>query len=288
VDLVLGADDAYAVPLTVAALSAAVHTREPLTVHVLDGGLTGASRRWIGTSLRPVVQVQFHRPPAELLARLPLSRDPWATHISRAMHLRLFAARLLPERCERALYLDADVLVLGDLGPLWRTRMDGALAAAVRDKFVPCIGAAVGLAGLPWLAGLGRAPYFNSGMLLLDLRRWREEDVTDRLLRVLAEHGDRFSYPDQDALNAVLVGRWCRVGARWNALIGRADRGAGWQRRWNPPSGGPSVVHFVGRTKPWLEPDIAYADSYAPYLQAVRCGPPVSTRDGRTVEGAPA
>jgi lipopolysaccharide biosynthesis glycosyltransferase len=117
----------------------------------------------------------------------------------------------------RLIYLDSDVLVRADLGPLWREPTELAVAA-VRDLKCPTFAT-----GLPHaIAALGVAPetpYYNSGVLLLNLDAWRRENLTQRATGYIHDHGTTIKFADQDPLNAVTAGRVHELDPVWNAQV---------------------------------------------------------------------
>lgn len=190
-------------------------------------------------------------------------------HISKASYIRLHLAGLL-DKADRAIYLDCDTLVRGDLWDFWAVDLDGAAAAGVLDFQLKCLGAD----GVPKCfvdAGLDpKLPYINAGILLLDLATWRAEALHTRCLQAMVDHGGEFSYHDQDALNFVLAGRWLVLPEIWN-FVPSFTRGDGlpWFRKklsqvfkLGPFRGlrDARVVHFAGAKKPWnggvLDPGI--------------------------------
>ena len=99
------------------------------------------------------------------------------------MYYRLLAPHLLPEKLDRILYLDPDILVINSLRPLWDTNLDGNLFAAASHT------------GLTEFANdvnrirLGtESDYFNSGVLLMDLSACRKEIVPDDVFAYSAQH----------------------------------------------------------------------------------------------------
>ena len=75
---------------------------------------------------------------------------------------RLFMGEMLPDCVKRVLYLDCDTVVLASLKKLWQTDLKGRLFGAVMEPTIyPAVKASI---------GLGKEdPYFNSGVLLIDL-----------------------------------------------------------------------------------------------------------------------
>ena len=115
----------------------------------------------------------------------------------------------------RALYLDADMVVMEDLHPLFGMTMDHCFGA-VLDAHVAVVGAPS--MWRPWreehLPPL--TPYLNTGTLLIDLQRWRDEQVTSKTLEFLS----KYSLPcvDQDALNLATRGNFDRLSPRYNMM----------------------------------------------------------------------
>ena len=134
---------------------------------------------------------------------------PATGRISAVMWYRILLPELLPD-APRALYLDCDIVATADLAPLMAVDLEGSAVGAVHN--VPYGGADdAARVGLP----PGRR-YFNSGVLLLDLERWRHTDVTDRLVAFARTEGERLVFPDQDALNVVLADDRAVLHPRWN------------------------------------------------------------------------
>jgi lipopolysaccharide biosynthesis glycosyltransferase len=190
---------------------------------------------------------------------LPVSQIERCAYISAGMYLRLFLPGLLPPTVERLLYLDCDVLVSGDLGPLWETPFGTAAVAAVRDGYTRALAYEGGIPGAgPQLDG--NEPYFNSGVLLMNLPVWRRLDVTGRCLEYLSEYADRLRFPDQDALNLVCYGRWLRLDASWNDTVKwRLEPETHARQR-----GQVRIHHFLGPAKPWQRdfPYTGYRERY--------------------------
>lgn len=172
-------------------------------------------------------------PPSDETRGLPTRK-----RFSEAMYLRLLIPALLP-RADRAIYLDCDVLVEADLAELAETDISDALLAAARDPVIPTVSSPEGLPNYHELGLAPDTPYFNSGVLLLNLKQWREENVTASVFEYVRRHADLVRWPDQDGLNAVAAGRWVELDPRWNTPPQEAGPRA------------PRVVHFLGWAKPW-------------------------------------
>ena len=143
--------------------------------------------------------------------------------------------RLLPEDVDRCLYMDCDIVATRDLGELWHTDLEGNTLGAVAD------GNTAVLLEHQARLGLETAHYFNSGVLLVDLERWRERRVSERALAAAARIGPRLILHDQDALNVALEGDWLALDPAWNT----------WTIRPGLTKDDPVLFHFMGAPKPW-------------------------------------
>jgi lipopolysaccharide biosynthesis glycosyltransferase len=210
-------DERYAVGLRVALFSALETLGQTARVVVGDGGLRdpdGWARRF-GAHPR-CGEVRVVSADMDRLRSLPCQEL-----FGPVSWLRLFLSELLPD-LDRVIHIDADVLVRADLAELWAQRCDGAPVSAVRDYLFPTFASglpnAVSALGLP-----PSTPYFNAGVLLLDLAAWRRASLTERAIDYAREYGDTIRYADQDALNAVAAGTVHELAPRWNVQLGTAS-----------------------------------------------------------------
>lgn len=180
-------------------------------------------------------------------------------------YLRLAMPDLLAENYDRILYLDSDVFVQGgDISALLSVDLGGRCVGAVR---------VVTQWGSPQrqrhefaIMGLKPAPYFNAGVLLIDIIAYRKLDITRKALELGGAKGKLFKAHDQSLLNVCLHGAWAELSPAWN-----------WQWFLKAPFfealAGPNVVHMIGTTKPWHEPgrvcmSMLYQKAYASFLAA--------------------
>ena len=234
-------DDAYAVGAAVAMRSAAVYTSGHVTFYVVEDYITDDVKAKLEASIadRTNATIRYIHVPTETT-----SVDPGPAIPGGPMWGKIVMLPHLP--VERVLYLDADVLVRDDLKDLWDTDLGGkALAAA------PDVGFPNGHDDLDSAAA--SRPYFNAGVLLLDLARVRE-DLPGLFAHAAKCTGKRLG--DQDALNLHFGGAWRALGLRWNA------QGLGTYARAHTPArdgldlaamADPAVVHFTGALHPRLE-----------------------------------
>ncbi|WP_374675000.1 glycosyltransferase family 8 protein [Ideonella sp.] len=243
----LAVDERLARHAEVVMHSALASSSVPLTFHLLTRGVQAPwLQRW-ARLLQDRAGLVWHRfDDVAYPGRLKL-----LAHTSVSTLDRLLLPELLPAQ-PRALYLDIDLVVLGDLAPLWQMDLRGQPLAA-RPSHSP--GTRWGLqmlyqalAALPlpqalaWRQALHQAGpmgfrAFNAGVLVLDLERMRADQAAARCIALV----ERCAMNDQDALNAYARAAYLPLPTAWNAAP-RQDVTAG-----------AHIVHFVGPVKPWDE-----------------------------------
>lgn len=181
-----------------------------------------------------------------------------------ASYLRLALPAAFAGEYRRLLYLDADVFVQGgDFGALLEVDIGPHPLAAVRDN-------------IQWRTpsrrpesfarlGLPTAPYFNSGVQLIDVAAFNGQRVLERCLDFAGSHPAKRIGLDQDLINAVLRGDWAELSPVWN-----------WQYTWASrlyaAVADPHVIHFIGPKKPWKhaggELPLRFRRAYREFLAA--------------------
>ena len=220
--VIFGVDNAFALPLaaTLDSLLTGLSPQERPHFYILSQDITRSNR----ARLERVVagRARLHWP---ALAQLPIDPDLLATSesISLASYYRVFLLEMLPSSCVRVIYLDADVIVRGDLRALWEHDMQGHTLMAVRDEGVFTFNSPRCIRAYAMFGIAPDAPYFNAGVLLIDVVRWRQERMTERFLTHSKDYGKYSLLHDQDSLNVLFQGRWGQLDARWNVQALVAD-----------------------------------------------------------------
>src|SRR5258707_5334604 len=174
---------------------------------------------------------------------------PSHDHLTFAAYLRLFMTEYLDPTMQRVIYLDSDLIVCKDLTDLWQMDLDGAYVGAGPEPYDE-----------PQRTPFGFGPkdlYVNSGVLLVDLAKWRAENLVARFVEFANANQKLLIYSlDQDILNSVCRGKIHNIGYEWN-----------WQAlcpRFKPEELGltkeefaelrrvPRIVHYTGPYKPWF------------------------------------
>jgi lipopolysaccharide biosynthesis glycosyltransferase len=177
-----------------------------------------------------------------------------------AIYFRLLIGEILPIEVTKAIYLDADTLVLGDLTNLWNMGMSGNLVLAVPDAYARAfhLGRLHRGALQKCIRFDSPALYFNAGVLIIDVPGWRKEDVANRSFKLMQDYREDLTFRDQDALNCILRERWGALDLTWN-YHELPDCLFLWDREIYSPKeiqeacANPKIVHFIARSKPWMK-----------------------------------
>ena len=243
--------DAKFFPLAaIQAVRAVAMSDREIGVHVfVDGPSSGEARFDSRVETEAAGRLHLH---CGELARLTPAALPTPKVWPREIYGRLFAPQVL--EADRLLYLDVDIVIDGPLDELISLDMRGAAVAATYDvsieESLDRNSQQISARNRP--AG---ARYFNSGMLLIDRKRWLERDVAGQTLAFIPPRHGR-GYVDQDFLNFVFAD-WLPLSPRWNCMISFLEAGLQEAIR-------PHVVHVTGFVKPWHR---EFADQYPLYAE---------------------
>lgn len=251
------ADANFAVPLavTLRSIARSRNSTHSLRITVLSLGIPSDDQERIRLSAKPV-SVEF----VDIDQMLPQDL-PTTTNLSRAAYGRLKGVDVLPQDVERAVYLDADLLVLEDLGFLFEVPLDGSAVAAIRSPSIPFVSSRLGVGNWQSLGLQPDTPYLNSGVMVIDTIPWQDRKIGDTVIDYVMRYPNHIVLADQGGLNAVLRGEFRRLPLRWNQLHSFRN---GWnfdekisslysQEDIEAGVTNPAIVHFSSAWKPWHE-----------------------------------
>lgn len=256
--IALTIDRQYILPAATMLRSIDAHLRSGLRfrVLVLNADLEASHREELRELVRSErLDIEFLSVAGDY-SDLPVER-----HIKTATYYRLLIASLCRE-LDRVLFLDADLIVMRDVVELFEMDLGPFAVAAVQDLFNPKVSSPRALPGFASAYGVDpSAKYFNSGVMIIQMARWRERDVEHRALEFLRRHRQHVGYWEQDALNAVLIDAWLALDRRWNVFplteILRGPKTHALLEDSLPLEealaleADPFILHFVGGQKPW-------------------------------------
>ena len=264
--LVLGADDNYARPMAAAIHSALVNLDSGWAVDlfILDGGISSESKRRMAQVVAKSdvdVTLSWISFAEEEIRDLPVI----GSTVNVTTYMRLYIGALLPPSYTKAIYLDSDIIIEDSLSKLWTKPLDSATALAVRDYWVPTVSHAQGVTCYEELGLDAGMPYFNAGVMVINLPQWRKAKVCNEVLCYVDLYEDQLQFNEQEGLNVVLAGQWQPLNPRWN--VPHYVNSDQWVHRLhNLPESpvkdralsrvpdlrrDPGIRHFVTGTKPW-------------------------------------
>jgi lipopolysaccharide biosynthesis glycosyltransferase len=259
--LVCASDNNYAMPLAVMVRSVIENLgpERSLSLFIIDGGISSSRQQKVMQSIQDErITVNWLKPQTELLSGL---KGHW--YITTAMFYRLLIPDLLPG-LSKAIYLDTDLIVNTDLGKLWDTDLGNNYLAAAQElysveieKELPHIDPFPPVAGNKDYSTFNTTfKAFNSGVLVINLDKWRQENLGLKIIRYLVEQRPYGRTTDGDGLNILLRNQWLPLDPRWNQTPGIFD-----YKNWrNSPFSEseflnilnkPYIIHFAHPGKPW-------------------------------------
>jgi lipopolysaccharide biosynthesis glycosyltransferase len=128
-------------------------------------------------------------------------------HATLENYFRLFIPKVLPDSVKKCLYLDCDTIILDSIEELWDFDIQAYPLAAVEQ---------LGFDRHDELGLSKGSRYFNSGVMLLNLEKFRQEKISEKVIDFIDKYPEKIEYWDQDGLNFVLEGRCLFLPEKWN------------------------------------------------------------------------
>jgi len=258
--IVVACDNHY-VPL-LAALMKSIEvnhkTNEAIHFFILDDGIFKRNKTKLEKSVCPEI-FTFHWIQKDKVIPAGMSIPYDNSSYPLIIHMRMFIPYFVPEVYEKVIYMDVDMIVTDDISKLWNTDMKGYTIAAVIDVRIKEFGGSRAVENYRELGFDAKTKYFNTGLLLMNTKKWREEDLTPVIFNCIEENRKYANYPDQYGLNVVFANKWLQLDTRWS-----------WSaEEWIPDA---SLIHFIWR-KPIYKTymfDKRYQELFFTYLNQTK------------------
>lgn len=204
------------------------------------------------------IEHEIHRVPVD---EAIFDGCPVLDRISRATYYRLLIGDILPESVERVLYLDPDIVINKNLEELYSLDIGDNIVAGATHLL-----GFIGILGKLNKARLGMSRehcYVNAGVLLIDLKKWREYITLDDIFAFIEKKNKTLFLADQDVVNALMKDRMLTIDERRynldektflfrsSLLSGKKRIDLDWVRK------NTLIIHYNGKHKPWKEKDYA-------------------------------
>lgn len=196
--IVYASDDKFAEILGCSLVSLYENSKdmEKITVYIFDAGISDVNKAKLqqitrNYKNRNIIFIRGKDISERLSMKITVDRG------SLSQYARLFVSSELPQTLNRVIYLDCDTIVNQSIRELWNLDIQGKTIGALMDAFSRYYRANIGLEDNDIL--------FNSGVMLIDLEKWREKNVERRLMDFIVKRHGRIQQGDQGALNYVLA-----------------------------------------------------------------------------------
>lgn len=157
----------------------------------------------------------------------------------------------LAKNINKAIYLDSDIIVRHSLNDFWNFNIDnyaiGVIPGQDNDKIQH-------FNRLNYDKNKG---YFNAGVLLMNLKYWRENNVFERLMKYISSEGKNLKWQDQDALNYVLQDEKIFLPIKYNLQEGmlfsleNIELDKIYFEDLHKAIINPTIIHYTSALKPW-------------------------------------
>ncbi len=174
-------------------------------------------------------------------------------HFSVVTYYRLFIASLFPQY-DKAVYLDCDLVVLGDVSELYHVELGDNILAAAPEQFVQNTREF----RLYAEKALGVDPdgYVNAGVLLMNLKEFRRNNIEEKFIQLITEYDFDLLDPDQAYLNYLCLGKTHVLPNGWNKepmpLACEGEK---------------NIVHYALYKKPWQYDDVIDGEHFWYYAE---------------------
>lgn len=263
--IVLATDDNFVQHCCVAMTSVLSHNKN-VEFYIFTEGLTKQNEILLKEHIESFSgKIYFCIIDSTIACKFPMPPEG-GLHISIATYYRLFSAMVLPDTIDKIIYMDCDMIVRGSLEELWELNLDNKAMGVVYQQITPTQKLDKIRLGIDPDYG-----YFNAGLLLINLKYWRSNHITDRLFSFIEKNFSSIRQHDQDVLNAVLHKEVLPISYKWNYLsIFYKFQNLTFPNYvdYHEKIENPVVVHFVSVPKPWdYGCDNPFRSEYFSYLE---------------------
>ena len=262
----LASDDRYAPFVATTMASICANTKSHVDFYILDGGISTKNKTKITKTYK-----FFKNFSIEFLTvniKEHFSDLPEIGHFTRSMYSRLLIPVLKPD-LDKAVYSDVDVVFTGDINELYETPLCDYAIATVQGYFINEKTRNYYTERVKRLNLKDDDSLFNSGILLLDCKKWRDQDISGKLVQLLKELApeNKLTLPDQDVLNKYFDGNYLKLDRKWNVIHHLLDSCLS-QDEIRSLVDRQGMVHFTGggKFKPWNNKAIPGAELFWKYV----------------------
>ena len=170
------------------------------------------------------------------------------------IYFRLFIPAMFPQY-DKGIYIDSDVVLTDDIAKLFDIDIGDNYIGACNDLSIADVPPLV--AYTENAVGVKAKEYINSGVLLMNLKKLRENDLEGHFLNLLSTYHFDSIAPDQDYLNAMCNGNIYYLDEAWDAMPNDAK----------PQLEKTHLIHYNLFSKPWCYDGVQYEKEFWEYAE---------------------
>ena len=252
VPVFFGCDQRFTPFLSVALISLIANTsaRRRYEIHILHTDINEETQRKYLAFAKNNVSIQFDDVTSDIASivdQLPI-RD----YYSPSTYYRFVIAANFPQY-DKALYIDADTAIVADVAKLYDTNLGDNYVAAVPEDVMNTMDPA-GLYAEKVL-GINRKKYFNAGMMLINSKQWRKNDVLGQFINLISFYNFVVAQ-DQDYLNVICKNKVHILPRKWNMEA---------IKNWKISEHDMGIIHYAFAAKPWHDINCLYGQYFWKY-----------------------
>lgn len=247
-------DDRY-IPFLDVAISSLIHNASPLysyRIIILNTGILQENIDLVRRNERTGFVIDF----VDISEQVKDIQSHFKNvyHFSVVTYYRLFIASMFPQY-KKIVYLDCDLVVLGDIAELYHTDLKGNIFAAGPEMFVQSTPEFRRYARVA--LGVDPSGYVNAGVLVVDLEQFRLHRIEETFIDLITRFDFDLLDPDQAYLNYLCNGRILTLPSGWNK-----------EPLPLPCEGELNIVHYALYKKPWQYDDVMYGEHFWRYAES--------------------
>lgn len=191
-------------------------TNEMIQLYIIEDRVTENNKRKLQKSINSdIVKLGWIEMQNSIPSNLKLPSD--GTTYPMNVYMRLFIPTLISPDISKVIYLDVDMIVQEDISNLWNIDIGENIVAAVIDPIIKIVSNFGGIKNYEEFGLTPTTKYFNSGLLIIDVKKWLEFNIAEKVIKCINANKKFVKFADQYGLNAVLANKWSELNPLWNS-----------------------------------------------------------------------